>query len=133
MMIDTMIDTISANKISYKIVKLKTNPLFKMANIIRLSTAYKSPAKIDLTINLSPFVLLIQNNITNIDTAFIASFTYPITFEDRSTNFSTTANKISPIRVTNIPIIQHLIIDKNPLQFNDFNFCILPPTIMYFR
>lgn len=132
-MIATIIDTIKANKMSYNIVILNANPLFKMANIIRLNTAYKSPAKIDLIISLSPFVFLMQNNITNIDTAFNASFIYPIMFEDKSTNFSTTANNINPTSVTNIPIIQHLIIDKNPPQFNDFNFCILPPTIMYFR
>ncbi len=132
-MIATIIDTIKANKMSYNIVILNANPLFKMANIIRLNTAYKSPAKIDLIISLSPFVFLMQNNITNIDIAFNASFIYPIMFEDKSTNFSTTANNINPTSVTNIPIIQHLIIDKNPPQFNDFNFCILPPTIMYFR
>lgn len=132
-MIATITDTIKANKMSYNIVILNANPLFKMANIIRLNTAYKSPAKIDLIISLSPFVFLMQNNITNIDIAFNASFIYPIMFEDKSTNFSTTANNINPTSVTNIPIIQHLIIDKNPPQFNDFNFCILPPTIMYFR
>ncbi len=132
-MIATITDTIKANKMSYNIVILNANPLFKIANIIRLNTAYKSPAKIDLIISLSPFVFLMQNNITNIDIAFNASFIYPIMFEDKSTNFSTTANNINPTSVTNIPIIQHLIIDKNPPQFNDFNFCILPPTIMYFR
>ena len=67
-----------------------------------------------------------------IASALIMLFTAVITVEFKSANLSTIAKNTIPISVTTIPIKQHFKMDKNPDQFIDFNFCITPPTLVYF-